>query len=180
MVAVALNVTPAMALTRAQVVASLAGFEREPAVDTVRAWGPDGALQLMDVANDPGALAHVRVRAVHALRAFPGMAPVQTFLRVVAARASEGLFLRRASFDALVEGFGDVTEVSRYLSDPAADVRDGAAWALSLAASPSRPGFAATPSTALVARAALAARLSTETDATVRTTLRTAIQAVAR
>ncbi len=148
--------------TRDVVVRELSGFETAPTVAAVRAWGTPGATLLMDIANDPSALHHVRARAVHALRAFNTSVPIHAFLRAFAAAPNQGLFLLRAALDAMVEGFDDVPEVSRYLRDARVDVRDGAAWSLS-------------QSTSAAARAALDAALRTETDPTVRATLQRAL-----
>ncbi len=150
-------------ITRAEVVDSLGGFEHAPDVSAVRAWGATGASHLMSVANDTALPLHVRVRAVHALRADGAMLPVRTFLRALAGVTGQNLFILRASLDALIEGFNDTVEVARYLADPRVDVRDGAAWSLAASRDPA-------------ARTALSARLAIETDANVRLTLTTALR----
>lgn len=149
-------------VTRASVEAALSGFEGEPAVATVRAWGAEGERALLLIARDATLQGVVRVRALHALRAFAPDAGVLRLLRETAAAPDGDLFARRACFDALVEGFDDVAEVARHLADPRADVRDGAAWTLSR-------------SPRAEARAALRARLAVETDPTVRATLAQAL-----
>ncbi len=141
----------------------LSGFEHGPELDTTRNWGAAATRTLMDIAGDASALPHVRVRALYALRAFPGELPARDFLRVVANDTARPLLFRRAAFDALAEGFADVETLARWLRDPASDVRDGAAWAM------------ARVHTAL-ARTALEVALRTERDETVRITLRTALQ----
>lgn len=149
--------------TRADLVRLLSGFERGPEVDTMRNWGPVAMRSLMVLANDALALPHVRVRALYALRAFPGELSAREFLRGVAGDTSRPLLFRRAAFDALAEGFADVETLSRWLRAPASDVRDGAAWAMARVHSPT-------------ARAALETALRSERDETVRITLRTALQ----
>lgn len=150
-------------ITRGEVIDSLGGFEHAPDTSAVRAWGATGAAHLMSVANDVALPLHVRVRAVHALRAYGTMVPVRTFLRALAGVTGQNLFILRASLDALVEGFNDTVEVARYLADPRVDVRDGAVWSLAASRDPA-------------ARSALAARLAVETDANVRLTLTTALR----
>jgi hypothetical protein len=145
-------------LDRAAVERALAGYEAEPTVADVRAWGPDGARSLLAIARDVSLQGVVRVRALHALRALAPDAGVHRLLRETAALPTAELLVRRACFDALLEGFDDVAEVARHLRDPLPEVRDGAAW--TLLRSPRAD-----------ARAALRARLAVETDATVRTTL---------
>jgi hypothetical protein len=151
-------------VTRASVEASLSGFEGEPDVAAVRRWGADGERALLQIARDATLQGVVRVRAFHALRALAPDAGVHRLLRDTAAAPSADLFVRRACFDALVEGFDDVAEVARHLADPAPEVRDGAAWTLSR-------------STNAAARSALRARLAVETDPTVRITLAQAVRA---
>lgn len=148
--------------SRAEMIELLSGVEHEPALATVRAWGPPASRLLMELASDTTTLPHARVRAVHALRAFAS-ADVHSFLRVFAATADHDVFLERAAFDALIEGFDDVADVARYLRDPSVDVRDGAAWALSQSRSAG-------------ARTALTAALRTESDPTVRQTITAALQ----
>jgi len=157
----ALSLAPAAAadpVTRASVEASLSGYEGEPTVAAVRAWGVDGERALLAIARDATLGGVVRVRAFHALRAYAPDAGALRLLRETAAQPGADLFVRRACFDALVEGFDDVAEVARHLADPLPEVRDGAAWTLSRSARPE-------------ARAALRARLAVETDPTVRATL---------
>lgn len=157
----ALSLAPAAAadpVTRASVEASLSGYESEPDVAAVRAWGADGERALLAIARDATLGGVVRVRAFHALRAYAPDAGVLRLLRETAAQPNADLFVRRACFDALVEGFDDVAEVARHLADPVPEVRDGAAWTLSRSARRE-------------ARAALRARLAVETDPTVRATL---------
>ncbi|MEI8258011.1 MAG: HEAT repeat domain-containing protein [Deltaproteobacteria bacterium] len=148
---------------RADMITLLSGFERGPEIDALRNWGAASTRTLMDIAEDARALPHVRVRALYALRAFPGELSARDFLRVVANDVARPLLLRRAAFDALAEGFADVETLARWLRDPASDVRDGAAWAIARVHTP-------------VAHAALEVALRTERDETVRITLRTALQ----
>lgn len=164
----AFTVTPGecaaqQAPTREAMALELGGFEHEPDVATVRGWGASGAATLMALGNDPQALPHVRHRALHALRAFSTVPAVRDYLRRVASLPQQELFTLRASLDALVEGFDDVAFVARFLADPRADVRDGAAWSLSRSSSPA-------------ARTALQDRLARETDEAVRRTVTDALQ----
>jgi hypothetical protein len=145
-------------VTRTTIEDALSGFEAEPDLATVRAWGVDGERLLLQIARDPTLHGVVQVRAVRALRAFAPDAGVLRFLRETAARPTTNLFVRRACFDALLEGFDDIAEIARYLADPIPEVRDGAAWTLSRSPRPE-------------ARRALRARLAVETDPTVRATL---------
>jgi HEAT repeat protein len=103
------------------------------------------------------------MRAVFALRAFPGETSVRDYLRTIANDTARPLLFRRAAFDALAEGFADVETLARSLHDPAADVRDGAAWSLSRVHN-------------ATARAALEDALRSERSENVRITLRTALQ----
>jgi HEAT repeat protein len=148
---------------RAEIVTALSGFERGPDLGTVRNWGTGAVRVLVDIANDAHVAGPARVRAVYALRAFPTDATARAFLRTTALDPSLLLVVRRAAFDALADGFGDVETLTRLLHDAAADVRDGAAWALSRVHTPT-------------ARAALRDALRTETNATVLVTLRRAVQ----
>jgi hypothetical protein len=158
------SVAAADPVTRASVEASLAGYEGEPDVATIRQWGVDGERALLQIARDATLQGVVRVRAFHALRALAPDAGVLRLLRETAATPTADLFVRRACFDALVEGFDDVAEVARHLADPDVLVRDGAAWTLSRSTHPA-------------ARAALRARLAVETDPTVRLTLTQGVSA---
>jgi hypothetical protein len=163
--ALATNAAPAFAdpPPRAEVVTALSGFERGPDLGTVRNWGPGAVRVLIDIASDAHVVGPARLRAVYALRAFSTDASARTFLRTTALDESLLLVMRRAAFDALAEGFSDVETLTRLLHDPASDVRDGAAWALSRVHTPA-------------ARTALQDALRTETDATVLVTLRRAVQ----
>lgn len=149
-------------VTRASVEGALRGYEQSADLAAVRAWGAPGAALLMEISRDPDALIATRARALHALRAFGADLRVRDHLRATAAAPSQDLFLLRASLDALIEGFGDVTAVSRYLSDARADVRDGAVWSLASSPDPA-------------ARAALRERLRFETDPGVRATITEAL-----
>lgn len=164
----ALTVTPRRCAaqqppTREALALELGGFEREPDVAAVRAWGAQGAASLMALGNDPQAQPHVRQRALHALRAFTAQPAVRDYLRRVASLPQQELFTLRAALDALVEGFDDVAFVARFLGDARADVRDGAAWSLSRSAAPA-------------AATALRERLAREPDEAVRRTLGDALQ----
>jgi hypothetical protein len=164
--AIVLWLVPSLAyadpVRRTEIEAALSSFEGEPAVADVRAWGPQGRTFLLELARDPRAFAHVRTRAVHALRAFEGDAAARQFLRDTAAFPAQELFMLRAALDALIEGFGDVAAVARFLNDPRVEVRDGAAWSLARSRDPA-------------ARAALTAQLRVEADPTVRDTLTRAL-----
>jgi hypothetical protein len=165
-VASALSLSPRSAaadpVSRADVERALSGYEQSVDVAAASAWGPAGAAHLMAIARDADAVVAVRARALHALRAFPGSAPVRAFLLSTAASPSQDVFLLRASLDALVEGFDDVAEASRYLADARVDVRDGAVWSLGASRNPA-------------ARAALRDRLRVEPDAGVRATITDAL-----
>lgn len=142
----------------------LSGWEAEPSVATVRSWGERAPEALISVAESAEVDTHARVRAVHALRAFPGSERARSWLRSVAARRPVELFFLRSALDALIEGFDEVEPVAARLSDPDPAVRDGAAWALSR--SPSAR-----------ARAAAEQRLAVEADENVRRTLSTVVRA---
>jgi hypothetical protein len=157
------GVAVAQGLTEAQVAEALSGYEDAPTAQELQAWGPTGALHLMQLGASETALPQVRVRAVYALRVFPALPGVRDYLRAIAEDGAAGLFLRRAAMDALVEGLGDVLRVAGLFRNPRADVRDGVAWALSRSTSPT-------------ARALLSARLRVEPDETVRGTLRQVLQ----
>lgn len=157
------SVAGADPITRAEVERALQGYEQGASVDTVRAWGSAGVRALIAVSRDADQVIAVRARALHALRAFSADADARAHLRAVAASDAD-LFLVRASFDALVEGFDDVATVARFLADPRVDVRDGAAWSLAASRNPE-------------ARTALRDRLRVETDVTVRRTLTDALAA---
>jgi hypothetical protein len=163
---VVLALVPSLAwsdpVTRTDVERVMSGFEHSSDLATIRAWGAPGAHILSDITNDTQLPPVTRARAAHALRAFRGDATVQTFLRSVAASRDVNLFVMRSCFDALIDGFDDVTEVSRYLSDTRSDVRDGAAWSLAASRLPQ-------------ARAALQDRLRVETDEVVRETITRAL-----
>ncbi len=156
------GVSSADPVTRASVEGSLGGYEQGVDVATVRSWGSEGASILIAISRDPSLLFAVRARALHALRAFAGDVRVRDHLRATAADPTQSLFLVRASLDALTEGFDDVAEVSRYLSDARVDVRDGAAWSLAASTNPA-------------ARAALRDRLRVESDPGVRATITDAL-----
>ncbi len=149
-------------VTRASVEGALRGYEQGADLATVRSWGGPGAALLMEISRDPDALIATRARALHSLRAFGTDLRVRDHLRATAAAPSQDLFLLRASLDALVEGFGDVTSASRYLSDPRSDVRDGAVWSLASSTDPA-------------AHAALRERLRVEADPGVRATITEAL-----
>jgi HEAT repeat protein len=148
---------------RAEMITALSGFEHGPDLGAIRNWGVASTRTLMDIADDAHVLPHARVRALYALRAFPTEPSVRDYLRVVANDSNRPLLFRRAAFDALAEGFSDIETLTRWLHDPASDVRDGAAWALSHVHSAS-------------ARTALEEAMRTERDETVRITLRNALQ----
>jgi HEAT repeat protein len=153
--------------TRAQVEHDLAGFEQGADDATVRAWGADAPALLMTIGNDPNEPAHVRQRAVFALRHFAQRPAVRDYLRALAAVPEQGLYVLRAALDALVMGGGDVATAAGFLDDPRVDVRDGAAWALARTSNPA-------------ARVALSARLRVERDETVRRTISDALAAATR
>ncbi len=165
-VASALSLSPRVAsadpVSRAVVERSLGGFEQGVDLASARAWGSAGAEHLMAIARDTDAVVAVRARALHALRAYPESSAVRAFLRATAGAPGQDVFLLRACLDALVEGFDDVAEASRYLADGRADVRDGAVWSLAASRNPA-------------ARAALRERLRVEADAAVRATITDAL-----
>jgi hypothetical protein len=149
-------------LTRAAVERALGGYEHDADLATVRAWGAEGATLLIEVSRDNGLVVATRARALHALRAYGSDLRVRDHLRAMAATPTQDLFLLRASLDALIEGFDDVSEARRYLSDARVDVRDGAVWSLAASTNPA-------------ARVALRERLQVETDAGVRATITEAL-----
>jgi hypothetical protein len=142
--------------SRAAVTQALSGFEEQPDVATVRAWGAAAVSVLAAVIDDEDAIIGVRARAAYALRAFVGDLAARAVLQRVAADTRANLFVRRAAIDALIDGGDDVATVSAQLGAADPEVRTGAVIALGR----SRQRTAA--------RAALDARSRAETDPSIR------------
>lgn len=142
--------------TQAAVTRALSGFEEQPDVASVRAWGAAVIPVLAAVIDDGDAIIAVRARAAYALRAFGADPAARATLQRVASDDTANVFIRRAAIDALVDGGADVSAVAPQLSAADPDVRTGAVLALSRARQVS------------LARAALDARARIEVDASVR------------
>lgn len=150
----------------ATIVRALSGFEEQPGVDAVRAWGLTAVPALIAVADDADEVVAVRARAAYALRAFGADPAARGALRRMAADAGANVFVRRAAIDALIDGGDDVAGVAAQLSSPDPDVRAGVAGAL------------ARSRQVAAARAALDGRARVETEASVRRRIAEALRAM--
>lgn len=146
-------------VTREEVIAALSGFESQPTVAELRGWGAVAPALLTGVVDDADVMVAARARAAYALRVFIADPAALTTLRRLAESSDTNLFVRLAAIDALAESGAAMPTVTAQLASPDADVRAGAAGALSRAPDVS------------VARAALSGRLRVERDAAVRTRL---------
>lgn len=142
--------------SREAVITSLSGFESQPSASEVQGWGAAVVPVLASIADDGDVMVAARARAAYALRVYAQDPAALAALRRLAADPQANLFVRLAALDALAESPASLPTVSAQLGSPDADVRAGAAAALSRS-----PSVAA-------ARAALTARLRVERDPSVR------------
>ncbi|MDP2306273.1 MAG: HEAT repeat domain-containing protein [Pseudomonadota bacterium] len=148
---------------RTKMIDLLSAYEEPPSAADWRALGAGAGAELYSLAQDT-TLSHTRrAGAVYALGFFPTDANRAFLAGLVATDASDALLRRKAVY-ALGAGWGDgaLSELTGALSAPDTQLRVAAARAL---------GKVGTPS----ARAALQAQLGVEADASVRTTLSTAL-----
>ena len=143
--------------TKQQVLGLLSGYEETASPDALKALDGDVPGTLRTIASDTTLSSTQRARAIHALGWFPDDTN-RAFL-VAHARGDNSMFARKAVY-ALANGWGDqaIDELVVALANPDVQTRMSAAYAL---------GHLGTPS----AQLALEARLTHETDPTVKATI---------
>ncbi|MDP2317375.1 MAG: HEAT repeat domain-containing protein [Pseudomonadota bacterium] len=163
LVAVATPSARADEALRGRVLDLLSAYEEPASAADWRALGEGAGAELYAVAQDTS-LSHTRrAGAVYALGFFPTEAH-RAYLAALATTDGADSLLRRKAVYALGAGWGDraVPDLARALAAPDSQLRAATARAL---------GKVGTPT----AQEALRARLATESDAMVRTTLTTVL-----